>query len=105
MIDKNDNNVYVIKEIYSYEDKRLRYSYDKYEDVKCYETIERLDSGEESNIFVIETFSKKTTLIGSLGNIKHMNSDINESKEKTSEKSLIKLLKFRKKDNSNELAA
>ena len=72
---KKNNNIIVLKEIYSYEDKRLRYSYNEYTDPKVFDTYEINESGEEVPITVIETYSEKQTKIGSIGNIRKVNSD------------------------------
>lgn len=72
---KNNNNIIVLKEVYSYEDKRLRYSYNEYTDPKVFDTYEINESGEEVPITVIETYSEKQTKIGSIGNIRKVNSD------------------------------
>ena len=72
---KKSNDVYLIKEVYSLEKNRLRYSYIKFENVKAYNTIERHEDGTETPILVIETFDSKKTYIGSIGNIKNITSD------------------------------
>jgi hypothetical protein len=72
---KNNNNIIVLKEVYSYEDKRLRYSYNEYTNPKVFDTYEINESGEEVPITVIETYSEKQTKIGSIGNIRKVNSD------------------------------
>ena len=38
---RKNNSVYLIKEVYSFEDNRLRYSYDVYDNVKAYDTVEK----------------------------------------------------------------
>lgn len=92
-------NIYLIKEVYSLEKNRLRYSYIKYSNVKSYETIERQEDGSETPIFVIESYTDKDTYIGSIGNIKKINSDkIEKINKKSKDKSLIlKLLRKNKK--------
>lgn len=72
---KNNNDIIVLKEVYSYEDKRLRYSYNEYTNPKVFDTYEINESGEEVPITVIETYSEKQTKIGSIGNIRKVNSD------------------------------
>ena len=72
---KNNNNIIVLKEVYSYEDKRLRYSYNEYTDPKVFDTYEINESGEEVPITVIETYSEKQTKNGSIGNIRKVNYD------------------------------
>ena len=94
---EKDNNVYLIKEVYSLERNRLRYSYTKYENVKSYNTIEKDSEGHEKPILVVENFKRKTTQIGSIGNIVKIDSDI---KSKENDKPLIlKLIRRNKKTN------
>ena len=69
------NNIVILREVYSYEDKRLRYSYNEYTNPKVFDTYEINESGEEVPITVIETYSEKQTKIGSIGNIRKVNSD------------------------------
>lgn len=75
IIRRKNNNIIVLKEVYSYEDKRLRYSYNEYTDPKVFDTYEINESGEEVPITVIETYNEKQTKIGSIGNIRKVNSD------------------------------
>ncbi len=75
IIRRKNNNIIVLKEVYSYEDKRLRYSYNEYTNPKVFDTYEINESGEEVPITVIETYSEKQTKIGSIGNIRKVNSD------------------------------
>lgn len=95
---KNNNNIIVLKEVYSYEDKRLRYSYNEYTDSKVFDTYEINESGEEVPITVIETYSEKQTKIGSIGNIRKVNSD----KEFVTNKK-PKILKLLKPKNDKKL--
>jgi hypothetical protein len=91
----NGNNLYVLSEIYSFEDKRLRYLYDKYTNVKLVETIEKDEGGSERHITVIENYSGKQTLIGSIGNISRINSDIidqEQEKNKQKKENILKLI-------------
>lgn len=75
IIRRKNNNIIVLKEVYSYEDKRLRYSYDEYTNPKVFDTYEINESGEEIPITVIETYNEKQTKIGSIGNIRKVDSD------------------------------
>lgn len=75
IIRRKNNNIVVLKEVYSYEDKRLRYSYNEYTNPKVFDTYEINESGEEVPITVIETYNEKQTKIGSIGNIRKVNSD------------------------------
>ena len=91
------NNIHIIKEVYSLEKNRLRYSYLKAENVKAYNTIEKHEDGSETPIFVIENFDKLTTHIGSIGNIKNITSDkIEEINNKTNKPLILKLLRRNK---------
>ena len=98
VIQKN-NNLYLIKEVYSLEKNRLRYSYIKYENIKAYETIEKQKDGCETPILVVESFKNKKTRIGSIGNIKKISSDkIDKINNKYKDKPLILKLLRRNKD-------
>lgn len=89
----NTKNLYILKEIYSLEDNRLRYLYTKYTNVNLIKTIETDLKGNESSILVLDDYTSKKELIGSIGNIKYINSDkierINENKRK---KDIFKLI-------------
>lgn len=101
-------NVYIIKEVYSFDKNRLRYSYIKAENVKAYNTIEKHEDGSETPIFVIESFDKINTYVGSIGNIKKINSDkIEKINKKSKERPLILKLLKRNKDGEviNDLLA
>ncbi len=100
-----DNNLYVLKEVYSYDNNRLRYSYNKYENVKAFNSYEKCIDGTEKPILVIENYEKMNTYIGSIGNITKINSDkLDQINENTKEKPLIlKLLKKNKKNENNEI--
>ncbi len=99
---KDNNNVYLIKEVYSLEKNRMRYSYIKFSNVKSYETIEKHADGSETPIFVIESFTDKDTYIGSIGNIKNINSDkIEKIKNKSKDQPLI--LKLLRRNKNGEV--
>ena len=95
-----------IKEVYSLEKNRLRFLYDKFEDPKTYETFEKSEDGStETPIMVIESCKKKTTNIGSIGNIKKINSDrIEKAEDKSKEFQplILKLLRKNKKQEASE---
>ena len=98
IIQKN-GNVYLIKEVYSLDKNRLRYSYIKYENVKAYSTFEKHKDGTETPIFIIESFTNKYTHIGSIGNIKNITSDkIEKINNKSKDKLLILKLLRRNKE-------
>ena len=94
-----NNNIYIIKEVYSLENNILRYSYIEYNSPKYYTSIEKHDDGNETPIFVIESFKSKKTHIGSINNIKNINSDkIEKINNKYKDQPLIlKLLRRNKK--------
>ena len=99
---RRNNNVYLIKEVYSLEKNRLRYSYIKFEDVKAYTTIERQKDGKEAPIYVIETFKNKKTNIGSIGNINKITSDkIEKLNNKYKDQPLI--LKLLRRNKNGEV--
>lgn len=82
----NNKNLYTLKKIYSLEDNRLRYSYEKYTNVKLVQTIEKKDDNSEERLLVIESYDNREILIGSIGNIRRIDSDkldrVNEKKQK-----------------------
>ena len=41
------NNIVILREVYSFDDKRLRYSYDEYTNPKIYDTYEKDEDGSE----------------------------------------------------------
>ena len=97
---RKNNNIYIIKEVYSLEKNRLRYSYIKLTDVKAYDTIEKHDNGTETSIFVVENYKDCKTLVGSIGNIKNISSD--KEKNNSKDKPLIlKLLRRNKKGETD----
>lgn len=100
IIRRKNNNIVVLKEVYSYEDKRLRYSYDEYTNPKVFDTYEINGSGEETPITVIETYNEKQTKIGSIGNIRKVDSD----KEFVTNKK-PKILQLLKQKNDKKLKA
>ena len=87
-----DGNIYIIKEIYSYEDNRIRFSYDQYTDVKAFDTIE-IEEGKEVPIMVIEKYGHVKTFVGSIGNIKSLSSDLIDNTSK-------KVKKLRRKEKN-----
>ena len=94
---RKKGNVYIIKEVYSLEKNRLRYSYVKLSDVKAYDTIEKHDDGSETPILVVENFSDIKTLIGSIGNIKKIDSDKIDKINSKDKPLILKLLRRNKK--------
>ncbi len=101
----NKRNLYILREVYSLKDNRLRYLYDKYTDVKLVKTIEKDENNQEQDIIVVECYREKTSLIGSIGNIIKINSDLQRENKKHSTKILKLILKpikiKNKKDNEN----
>ena len=96
---KKGNNIYIIKEVYSLEKNRLRYSYLKIENIKAYNNIEKHDNGIETPIYVIENYDRISTHIGSIGNIKNITSDkIEEINNKSKDRPLILKLLRRNKE-------
>lgn len=89
----NNKNLYVLRNIYSLEDNRLRYSYDKYINVKIVNTIEKMEDNSEEKLLVVETYEKKETLIGSIGNIRRIDSDKLPAEEKKNNNILKLILK------------
>ena len=85
----NKKNLYVLREIYSLDKKRLRYLYEKYTDVTLVNTIEKDENNNESALTVVECYKNKETLIGSIGNIRRIDSDILKEKENKNGKNKI----------------
>lgn len=85
----NKKNLYILREIYSLDKKRLRYLYEKYTDVTLVNTIEKDENNNESALTVVECYKDKETLIGSIGNIRRIDSDILKEKENKNGKNKI----------------
>ena len=75
----NRGNVHIIKEFYPYDNKRLRFLIVNFKDAKKFRTIEKLPDGTERGISVIESFTDASEYICSIGDIKHIISDIEEA--------------------------
>ena len=100
----NNNNLYILRKIYSLEDNRLRYSYEVYTNVKLVKTIEKKDNNIEESILVIESYDEKKVLIGSIGNIKRIDSDILDETNNTKNNG-NKILRFLKPNINNRKVA
>lgn len=74
----NKDNVHVIKEIYPYDNKRLRFLIVNFKNAKKFKTIEKLPDGKERRIAVIEKYDDKSEYICSIGDIKNIKSDLNQ---------------------------
>lgn len=85
----NEKNLYILREIYSLDKKRLRYLYEKYYDVTLVNTIEKDENDNENPLTVVECYRNKECLIGSIGNIIRIDSDILKEKENKNGKSKI----------------
>lgn len=94
---QKDNNIYIIKEIYSYEDDRIRFSYTEFVNAKAYNTIEK-DDEREIPVMVIENYDRVNTFIDSIGNITELTSDLEQEKHKE----LPKILKLLRKNKDQE---
>lgn len=98
---QKENNIYILDNIYSYDDgeNRLRYSYAKVVPKKSFEIIE-YENGKESPILVIESYYyySKIKDIGSIGGIEKLNSDKITNVTAKSDQKLIKRL-FKKDEN------
>lgn len=99
--EKDNKNVYIVREIYSYDDDRLRFSYDVYLNAKAFNTIERVEEGTEVPVFVIESCDDvKRHYIGSIGNIKTLVSDKQPAKQEKN-----KILELIRKNKSEQKVA
>ncbi|MBP3635155.1 MAG: hypothetical protein J6J17_01670 [Bacilli bacterium] len=97
---KKDNNIYLINEIYSYEDNRIRFSYIKYKNAKSFDTIEKTATGEEVPVMVIERYDTEKNFIGSIGNIVELVTDLprKEHNKLKDKQKILKLLRKNKDD-------
>lgn len=101
----NKNNVHIIKEVYPYDNKRLRFLIVNFKNAKKFKTIEKLPDGKERKIAVIEKFDDVTEYICSIGDIKKFKSDIIdlEKKKRVISRDNIKRLILRpEKDNNKD---
>ena len=92
-------------EVYSFNDKRLRYSYDEYTNPKIYNTYEKDEDGSERPITVIESYKERKNKIGSIGDIKSTKTDRDEQEQVKSKKPKILQLLRPKDDKKSDLAA
>ena len=99
------NNIVILREVYSFDDKRLRYSYDEYTNPKIYDTYEKDEDGSEKPITVIESYKERKNKIGSIGDIKSTKTDRDEQEQVKSKKPKILQLLRPKDDKKSDLAA
>ena len=99
------NNIVILREVYSFDDKRLRYSYDEYTNPKIYDTYEKDEDGSEKPITVIESYKERKNKIGSIGDIKSTKTDRDEQEQVKSKKPKILQLLRPKNDKKSDLAA
>ena len=100
----NKDNVHIIKEVYPYDNKRLRFLIVNFKNAKKFKTIEKLPNGKERKIAVIEKFDDVTEYICSIGDIKKFKSDVLdlEKKKRVISRDNIKRLILRPlEDNKN----
>lgn len=76
------DNVHIIKEIYPYDNKRLRFLLVNFKNAKKFKTIEKLPDGKERKIAVIEKFDDVSEYVCSIGDIKRFKSDILDTNDK-----------------------
>lgn len=101
----NRDNVHIIKEIYPYDNKRLRFLILNLKNAKKFGTIEKTDDGKERRIAVIEKFTEASEYICSIGDIKKFESDIvdfQDYKQKKKTESEIKKLILKPEDGKNK---
>ena len=104
--DKDNKDLYILHEIYSLEDNRLRFCYEVYKNVKLVTTIEKDEDNNERNILVVETYdnNSKQVLIGSIGNIARIDSDKIDELNTKKNNGILRLV-LKPKDKENLLAA
>lgn len=97
------DNVHIIKEVYPYDNKRIRLLMVNFKNAKKFRTIEKLPDGTERKIAVIEKFTDTSKYICSIGDIKHIKSDLITDKHRKSKNNNIKVKKLvLKKEEENE---
>lgn len=89
----NRNNVHIIKELYPSDNKRIRFLMVNYKNAKKFKTIEKLNDGTERKINVIESFTDASEYICSIGDIKHIKSDLIDDEALEMSKSNLDLFK------------
>ena len=89
----NKNNVHIIKELYPSDNKRIRFLMVNYKNAKKFKTIEKLNDGTERKINVIESFTDASEYICSIGDIKHIKSDLIDDEALEMSKSNLDLFK------------
>ena len=92
--DKDNKDLYILHEIYSLEDSRLRFCYEVYKNVKLVTTIEK---DEDNN-------NSKQVLIGSIRNIARIDSDKVDELNTKKNNGILRLV-LKPKDKENLLAA
>lgn len=98
------DNVHIIKEIYPYDNKRLRFLLVNFKNAKKFKTIEKLPDGKERRIAVIEKYDDITEYVCSIGDIKRIKSDLldTDEKKKFIDKENIKKLILRPEKDNNK---
>lgn len=103
----NSKNLYILKEIYSLEDNRLRFCLEKYINVKLVNSIEKKEDNSEASILVVKECDDMKVLNDSIGNIKRIDSDkleeMNNAKKRKKD-SILKLI-LRPSEDRNQKAA
>lgn len=89
--DSSNKNLYILKEVYSLDNNRLRFLCDIYKDVNTFSTIEKNINGEEKRIIVLNDYQDYKERIMSIGNIKSMKTDLINIEEKSKFKLLKKI--------------
>ena len=100
----NKRNVHIIKDVYPYDNKRLRFLIVNFKNAKKFKTIEKLPDGKERKIAVIEKYDDVTEYICSIGDIKKFKSDVLdlEKKKKVISRDNIKRLILRPDKEKNK---
>ena len=89
--DSTNKNLYIVKEVYSLDDNRLRFLCDIYKDVNTFSTIEKNINGDEKKIIVLNDYQDYKERIMSIGNIKSIKTDLINIEEKSKFKLLKKI--------------
>lgn len=104
----NNKNLYILRDIYSLEDNRLRFCFEEYINVKLVNSIEKKEDNSETSILVVEKCADKKVLNDSIGNIRRIDSDKLEEMNKAKQQKkngIIRRLILRPIDDIKQKAA
>lgn len=103
----SSHNEHIIKHIYPYEDNRFRFLLVNLKNAKKYKTIEKMPTGDERPINIIE-YEESNEYVCSIGDIEYIDSDLvtidykKKNNPKYIKKYILKPEKENKKDKDNK---